>query len=202
MSQIQKVRPRMAAEIESAAERVIRRFQGEVLKQIKPFDVVRFFDCDLRDDTDIEGDYRDLPDGIEGFTDVGLSVCIISTSLYGHDDDDVTRRRLRSTIAHEIGHCYLHAPDARKDPNQVSRFENDGTHAYELFDPNDLKIYENPEWQAWRFADALLMPAVTFRAAIAKKWNKNQLKNGFDVNPSYIDKRIKELRIPTLIPKG
>ena len=55
--------------------------------------------------------YEDLPDGLLGFSRFGtkgVEEIVITTAL----DEEGTRaaeRRLRTTLAHEAGHCFLHA---------------------------------------------------------------------------------------------
>lgn len=54
--------------------------------------------------------YEAVPDGVLGFTKFGtkgVEDMIIASQLDG-DDSDATRRRLRSTLAHEAGHGLLH----------------------------------------------------------------------------------------------
>lgn len=65
--------------------------------------------------------------------------------------------RARSTLAHEIGHCVLHAAEVRA-----------GRHRPEVLAlrraPRDkLKPYRDSEWQAHAFAGALLIPRATAR---------------------------------------
>lgn len=66
----------------------------------------------------------------------------------------------------------------------------------------EIKAYVNPEWQAWRFAGALLMPECRVRAAVDKRWTKKMIRLAFDVNPSFLDVRLRDLKIPNRIRMG
>jgi len=202
MGQIPRVAPRTISEIESLAEAVVRQYQPLALEQLIPFDVEEFFECELESLTGISTDMCVLPKGLDGYTDPGMRVCVISSLLYDNADDLVTRRRLRSTIAHEIGHCLLHVPDASQPDVPNGRFENDGSCPIELYNPEDLKAFENPEWQAWRFASALLMPQACFRRAVSVGWTMKMIQNAFGVNPSFVESRKKQLSISQSIRKG
>lgn len=66
----------------------------------------------------------------------------------------------RSTVCHEIGHAILHVPVLRRRlllNNALARTQR-----------SNLKAYEDPEWQAWAFAGAILIPSVTLRALKAR----------------------------------
>lgn len=202
MPSVLKARPRSAADIEAAACDVLQRFQPDMFRVVSSFDVEGFFDIELQDATQIEAIYKDLPDGLEGYTDSLNMQCFISQKLADHGGREVQARRLRSTIAHEVGHCYLHVEEARQNHKFQQMFRNDGASSFEMYKPEDLKAYENPEWQAWRFASALLMPEPAFRCAVDRNWTKKQLKNGFDVNPSFVDVRLRELKISKSIRNG
>ena len=71
-----------------------------------PIRIERFIEKRFR----IAPDYRDLPPGLLGLTKFGANgsvEIVISTSL-SEDGDDVSARRLNSTLAHEAGHALLH----------------------------------------------------------------------------------------------
>ncbi len=202
MPHIQKANPRSALEIENAAEAIIQRFQPHVLTQVTHFDIENFFEFYLEDDTEIEPVCTDLPVGMDGYTDSERMKCFISKSLWECSENQVLQRKLRSTMAHEVGHCYLHVQDARRNRQFQQIFKNDLGSRFEMYNPDDLRAYENPEWQAWRFASALLMPARCFRHAVNNNWSIRMLRDGFDVNRAYIEKRISELKIPKRVRSG
>lgn len=202
MVRIPRVAPRTIVEIESLAESVVRQFQPNALKELVPFDVESFLENELESFTGISFGVLELPNGLDGYTDPGERICVISSLLYDDADNIVTYRRLRSTIAHEIGHCLLHVPNASEPKELNGRFENDGAFPIERYNPEDLRAFENPEWQAWRFASALLMPAACFRRAVSVGWTMKRIQNAFEVNSSFVESRKKQLSIPQSIRRG
>jgi hypothetical protein len=202
MGSVSKARPRSGKEIDSIAYKVIESFQGNTLKMITSFDVEGFFEFELKNQTGIEPIPQRLPDGLDGYTDSETMKCFISLNLMEYGECDVTRRRLRATQAHEIGHCFLHVEDARRNRDFQQKFLNDKKSSLEMYRPQDIKIYENPEWQAWRFASALLMPEICFMTAVNSDWTKKKIKLAFDVNPSFIDVRLQELKISKHLKNG
>ena len=202
MASLLKSQPRSAEDIEKIAYEVIKSFQPEVLESVTRFDVEGFFEFELKNQTNIEPDYWELPEEIDGFTDSEEMICIISTRIAEYGEDEVLKRRCRATQAHEIGHCFLHVEDARLNKKLQQRFEHNKKCSIKRYRPEDIKVYENPEWQAWRFASALLMPEICFRRAVECDWTKKQIKYAFDVNPSFIDVRLRELKIPKRLRNG
>lgn len=202
MSSLLKVRPRSCQEIESIAQKIIENFQAEVLRFTISFDVEDFFDNELETETGVEAIYKLLPDGLDGYTDSENMCCYICSSLADYNDCQITKRRLRATIAHEIGHCFLHVEEAKRNRNFQKTFLNNKHSSLKMYHPEELKVYENPEWQAWRFASALLMPENCFRTAVERNFTKKQLKRAFDVNPAFIEVRINELKITKCIKNG
>jgi hypothetical protein len=202
MASVLKARPRKVEEIENLACEVIKSFQPNALIQLTKFDVEAFFEFELKNHTGIEPDTCNFPDEIDGCTNFEEMKCYISLNLMEYGECEVTRRRLRATQAHEIGHCFLHVADARRNRKFQQKFVNDKQSSLRMYNPDDLKAYENPEWQAWRFASALLMPEICFKRAVECHWTKKQIKYAFDVNPKFIEVRLRELKIPTTLING
>ena len=71
----------------------------------------------------ISAEYEELPPGVLGFTRFGsdgAESVVVSRSL-DEDPSDRSRRRVRSTLAHEAGHILLHASlFERGDVTQLS----------------------------------------------------------------------------------
>jgi hypothetical protein len=202
MGSVSKARPRSGKEIEDIAYKVIESFQADALQMITSFDVEGFFEFELKSQTGIEPIHQWLPDGLDGYTNSETKECFISLKLMEYGECEITRRRLRATQAHEIGHCFLHVEDARRNQSFQQKFLNDRKSSLEMYCPQDVEIYENPEWQAWRFASALLMPEVCFRSAVNSNWTKKKMKIAFDVNPSFLDVRLQELKISKHLRNG
>lgn len=189
------VRPRSAREIDDLALGLITTFQPTALKLVSKFDMERFFDCELESLTRVEPIYQSLGQGLEGYTDSAEMQCVIGTELIDNSASDMGRRRLRATLAHETGHCFLHVEDARQAQTKL-KFLHDESASLALHRQEDLRAYENPEWQAWRFAGALLMPECCVRLAVDNNWSVQMMSRGFDVNPAFIKVRLAALKIP------
>ncbi len=83
--------------------------------------------------------------------------------------------RARFTIAHELGHYFLHSR-AGKIPLEVER-DGDG----------------RPEWEANWFAAAFLMPAASFRAKVAQGLTTAELAEAFGVSEAAVEVRQKTI---------
>lgn len=188
------VRPRSAKEIDEFALSLISAFQPDALKMVTKFDVERFFDCELESRTRVEPVYKSLGEGLDGYTDSVEMKCIICSELANYGNNDSQRRKLRATLAHEIGHCFLHVEDSRRARTML-KFLHDESASLEMYRQEDIRAYENPEWQAWRFAGALLMPECCISLAIDNGWSVQMMSWGFDVNPAFVKVRLDALKI-------
>jgi hypothetical protein len=71
-------------------------------------------------------EYPDLPEGILGYSEFGTNgVEAVRIAHALEMDDPTTRRRLNSTLAHEAGHCLLHAYLFAFEQANLSLFQND-----------------------------------------------------------------------------
>jgi hypothetical protein len=95
--------------------------------------------------------------------------------------------RDRFTVAHELGHYFLHYPLVReRDPSTTMI-------ATRWVDENDA-AQQRAEWEANWFAAAFLMPSEQFREAHRKfSGNLNRLAGHFVVSTQAADIRIKTL---------
>jgi hypothetical protein len=193
---------RTGKQIEAIALEIVEGFQPEAAAMVTSFDVERFFDCELKERTQVEPDYLFLGKGLYGYTDIEEMKCYIARELADSVDDIVQKRFLRSTQAHEIGHCFLHVQEF-KQTKAILRFTHDDKHAeLALHDQDEIKVFRNPEWQAWRFAGALLMPEKCVMAAVRANWTKKMMSNAFDVNRAFIEARLRALRISAHVRVG
>lgn len=185
-------RARSGAEIEGLALYIVKRYQPEVLQTPMAFDVERFFECELEEITGVDTDYRQLNPGIHGFTNSESMECVISLELA---DDPSQHFFCRSTISHEIGHAIQHVPEFRKR-KELLKSIHDAQHVpLTLYRESDIPLYCNPEWQAWRFAGALLMPAPTMRLAMEECRDVISMSRLFQVNPAFVKTRLRVLKI-------
>jgi len=164
--------------------------------------------------------YEDLPDGVLGlteFTKAGVKAVVIGRAL---DDDGgiVAERRIRTTLAHEGGHCLLHAHLFALATPESSLFGDfsDPTSPKVLCrgeaDPQREGAYHGKWWefQANKAIGGLLMPRPLVETALADffitspmgfksfDWNQHaeagrQLSEAFDVNPAVARIRLSQV---------
>ncbi|CDX27319.1 conserved hypothetical protein [Mesorhizobium plurifarium] len=97
--------------------------------------------------------------------------------------------RDRFTIAHELGHYYLHYP--------LTQGSNPGApmRATRWVDPND-QVQQRAEWEANWFAAAFLMPTGQFKATFASKGgNLEAVAAFFGVSPKAAQIRASTLNL-------
>ncbi|GFO68566.1 hypothetical protein GMLC_21450 [Geomonas limicola] len=182
--------PGMSREtIERKAEHLLRQYQPSVLSAEEPFFIEQFVDLHLEDLTGVQPDYRNLPAGIYGLTD--QNEMVIDLSLV---EDPTARQFLHSTTGHELGHAILHVPVLRNyGRQQVFAQKKEGQGEVNLYRRRDLKAYEDPEWQAWRFAAAVLMPRAAITALCRRGYNLYDLAQHFQVNLIFVERRLRQL---------
>jgi len=189
------VAARRGKEIDDIAFKLVEAFQPDAVRMLTKFEVEKFFEFELKKQTGVEPVYRPLGEGLEGFLNIAAMECVIYSNLAEYGDDDVKRRRLRATQAHEIGHCHLHVAEFRRT-RAVLELRHDKRHAdSDLYKQEEIKVYRNPEWQAWRFAGALLMPERCVQRAAECGWTLQTMSRAFDVNPSFVEVRLHDLKI-------
>jgi len=185
--------PRSGRELERLALKIVKVFQPEILAEPGPFDIERFFDCELEAITKVKTDYRALPNGIHGYTDSATMESVISTELM----EDVSQLFFaRSTMSHEVGHAVIHVPEFRLKKailTSIHNAQHDAT--LRMHRESDVPVFKNPEWQAWRFAGALLVPEVSIKEAIKRGNGLRELSRLFRVNPAFVKTRLRAFKI-------
>lgn len=193
MSRLIPANPRSKAQIEGLALSIIRAYQPGVLLNGESFDVERFFDCELEKMSGVAIDYQRLEDGIYGYTDSNTMECVMSLDL-ANAKAPHEKYFYRSTMAHETGHAILHVEDYRRK-RAVLRSLHKKDHELRVYREQEIILYRNPEWQAFRFAGALLMPEPAFRDAVREGLDERELSRRFGANPAFIRSRMKALKI-------
>lgn len=142
--------PCMAAmsrkQIELIAGWLVKGVSPKTLRAAQAFPIGHFCEFALERICGISFGVDYLPAGSEGKLDG--NELIVDAAVY--DRVQQNDGRARFTLAHELGHCMLHAAQLHKlnlNPGRVV-----------LYRRVDLKPYNDPEWQANAFAGALLMP--------------------------------------------
>jgi hypothetical protein len=169
---------------------LLSRFQPEVLQGKAPFDVERFAELHLESLTGVEFDLTpELPHGIDGVTNteklrVNVELAEIPTNF----------RYYRSTLAHELGHAFIHTPvlRKRKENEEFTEAKDQGPALYRAA---TVPLYRNPEWQAWHFAGALLMPKEALLIKLKEcRMDLNAVADFFQVNSSFVSSRLKKVQ--------
>lgn len=184
--------PRSGAQIDLQMQNIVRKFQPDALSVPMSFDIESFFEFHLEEISGVVSAYRELPLGVDGYTDSDTMESVVSTDLID-TDDLVTRRRGRSTIAHESVHAIIHVPEFRAKKSWLRSLHEAKNDNLRLFRQEQVEMFRNPEWQAWRGAKGLLMPIASVYQAANKGYKLTELAEIYDVNPAFIKSRFKEL---------
>ena len=146
--EVPQAAPTSYTAINHVANQLLMRRCPEALQGTGSFDPLRYVEFHLVDET--ETDYHvstALPPGT--WAETRFKLMTISEETYW--DAHAGGGFARFTIAHEIGHVYLHQDLLMK------RFHS-SQQGNELFTRDQLEPYCDPEWQADEFAASLLMP--------------------------------------------
>lgn len=189
--------PRMSAgQIEAKAIEVLKDFCPEVWTDNIPVPVDRIFDVYIPDRLHVRTGYTELRElGIqaEGYTNSRQMFSLVDRSLV---NDFTLRgtRRFRATVGHESGHCFLHIPIRKWQQSLL--LVGQGMKR----ERSDLLPFEDPEWQAWRFCQALCMPSKLVKQMLAQYGSDyhgiTKMMERFDMNFKFVLARLKSLKIP------
>jgi len=184
--------------IEAAAQKILRDFCPEAAIELHPLEIERMFELYLPKRFGMRTAYEDLSPGIHGYTDPNKMRSSIASRLVEAKDPG-TRRFGRSTTGHEIGHCILHAHQFRRR-NDTQFVHNGANTETVLYRQEDLKAYENPEWQAWEFCKSLFLPRHLLTAAVEKNYSVKEISERVDLNPAFIETRLANLGLSDKCP--
>jgi Zn-dependent peptidase ImmA (M78 family) len=180
--------------IEYRADELLKIVQPNATYSPSQIDVEYIFDNYLQT-IGFKTGYIDLSHkNAEGYTNAVEKEIFVDKKLL--NDASIHKhmeRRLRSTVAHEIGHALLHVPLM---PTYISIQQKGGEF---MRDREDLKPYEDPEWQAWHFANCLIMPAAMVRTVAYESMKYEVISNVarvFNVNEAFARTRLRKLNIP------
>jgi Zn-dependent peptidase ImmA (M78 family) len=188
--------PMSGSQIDNLAYEIVKKHQPDVLQGKCAFDIERFVDNNLEDLTGIVPDYRDdIPDEIYGFTDSAGSRMVINANLIDDPYRGVNEKLLRSTLAHETGHCFLHVPILKQSKRDRIFKQEKNEDEVKLYRKTSIPLYRNPEWQAYRFAGALLIPEGVLRNHLDKGERMSSIVDIFGVYPAFVRSRLRGLKI-------
>lgn len=180
--------------IEFMTQQVLKDFCPQALSEMITLDIERMFEIYIPKRFGIATCYEELTPGIHGYTDPNRMTSAVSVNLI-ETNDPATLRFGRSTTGHEIGHVVLHARQFRKRKAEL-RFLHDEKHSGSvLFRQEDLKPYENPEWQAWEFCKSLFLPANVIKEAVEQGLTSWEIANKVNLNPAFVEVRLKNLKL-------
>lgn len=185
-----RAKPTSGKQLDGHALFLVRKYQPSVLSVPSPFDIERFFENDLEPLTGVQFDYRELRYNVMGYTDSDEMVSVVSTRLA---DDPSTIKLFRATVAHETAHAILHALQFRTRREFLKFVNSEDDAGLRMYREDQIPLYENPEWQAWRFAKGLLMPASTVTMAIEQAYTLEDMSAAFGVSTKFVRSRLKEL---------
>ncbi len=192
MSKAIVVPGRSKAEIENSAISILSEFQDSAIKKPEPVDIEYLFEIVVPERYGIDTGYCDLSklgNGVLGYTNAQSKMSYVDKSL-SDSDDKITRRLFRSTVAHEIKHCVKHVQILNLFKSICKDKDDEGLYRREK---SQIKPYEDPEWQAWYFAGALLMPNHHILNLTKGGYSIEEMAGIFDVNPAFMRSRIKRL---------
>lgn len=191
---VMKADPLSRRKIESKAEKVLKDFNPDALTELLPLDIEKMFELYIPKRFNVSTGYEELSFGIQGYTDPNNLRSAVSVQLVD-SDDTATLRFGRSTVGHEIGHIALHAHQFRRKNSEL-KFFHDASHSKQiLFRQEEVKTYENPEWQAWAFCKALFLPENLCYEAVEEGMNIRQIADRVNLNPAFVEVRLKNLRL-------
>ena len=175
--------------IEDQALAIVQWHYPGVLDNPQPFPVPEFSEFGIRDAYSFKLGPRQMPADIEAFCDTTHGIVYLREDVYDGMWDGDTRSRF--TACHEIGHLILHSS------TRLTFTEADQLGM--LYRRKDqIRPYEDPEWQANAFSAALLMPAPAVETLVTRV--------GFDVSAMsetfLVSYSAAEIRLEKLIEKG
>ena len=125
-----------------------------------------------------------LPEGEEAKFMPESRIIILSEGTYLDLFDD--KPRARFTFAHELGHAVLHG--------EFLKLALAGRSPCKIYKRSSLRPFEDPEWQANRFAAAFLMPTPQITKLLREGLRIDQIATYFKVSISAAETRIKKLK--------
>lgn len=191
MNKVPVVRAMSWEQVAGIAEALLSQRQPDALVGHEPVDIDWIFEFVVPEVLGQQGisfktGSAELKHGLLGHTDAAQGFSYVSSDLYDAEYEPEVRRG-RATMAHESGHCLLHVPVMRQFMSLTD--EGSGYALYRAL-PSQLKPFEDPERQAWKFAGALLMPRPAIFRFLEQGKNIRWMADFFGVNPVFMEVRM------------
>lgn len=192
------VSPRSTAEIELAANEMLRALFPSALAGVVPVPLEEWAERILQrhqvhvvpvDDAELPDAYADTNPFAPGG---GVEVRMRASLYDGLSHRGPASHFPRATLAHELGHVALHVEQLRDRVRLRQQYPALGL-TLPRADPRSLKPFQDPEWQAWTFAGALLAP----RSAIMRLPSRDARTVGeaFRISVDFASNHLRRLKI-------
>jgi Zn-dependent peptidase ImmA (M78 family) len=89
-------------------------------------------------------------------------------------------------MAHETFHCISHVPRLQTFISGTDL----GTDVLPRALRSELRPFEDPELQAWKFAQMIMMPEPVIKKFMREGKNERWMADYFDVNPAFLRVRL------------
>jgi len=189
------VRPLSTAAIEELGRCVLEQLDPDVLKKPQPLDVLRLVDDRLpKFGIHVSPASREELGDRAGATDPQgrheIEILIGEEYWERLEEGGPPSYFAKTTVCHELGHGVLHVPVLRRRLLLTDCFAR--------VERKAIKAYEDPEWQAWAFAGAILMPSVTL-TMLKRRHNlltAEVVAATYEVSTQMVNSHLKRLRWP------
>lgn len=196
MGKVPIVPPLSGSQIEKAADKILKEFCPQIWRSREPVPVDGIFEIYIPQKLGLRTAYtmlQNLGINAEGYTNARQKISLVDKNL-ADDYSQRGTRRFRATTGHETGHCVLHVPLQGRWQKSL-QLVGLGMKR----EQSDLKPMEDPEWQAWRFCQALCMPASLVRHMVSQfgvdYHGVTMTKERFNMSRSFVMARLKSLKI-------
>ena len=176
--------------LELLAETVVGTFQPEALAAPQPIKVREWMD-DLLPRFGVHvmpASYEELGDHVAVTYAAGdsESEILVSPWIYDNLHDEERPHFARATVIHELAHAILHVPMLRTWTGSPAQ-----SAANLRVERKRLREENDPEWQAWALAGAILMPRRTI--AMLQEPSRTAVADAFFVSEKFAAVRLERL---------